>query len=202
MQTAQSTSRTKLTGWTPFWWPTRDEMRPYVEDDVIQCSMAVLEETTSDHADFWRISRNGQLFLLRGHTEDGARLQRARSVEPGTVIDLVLPVWRVGEILLYLARFAEAAGRGHTAVSIACQWTGLRGRHLVALSGDRDLLEDRVARASVCGSNITTLADRIQSGLPEIVRELVEPLYMLFDFFQPDDEFYSTELARLQQGRF
>jgi hypothetical protein len=203
IQVAQTASRIKYTGWSPFWWPTRDELRPYAYDGAVECCLgAGLQESTSDHADFWRIARDGRLFILRGYTEDGMRARGKQNVEPGTVLDLVQPTWRVGEILLYFARFAEGAGREHATVNISCKWTGLRHRHLVALSGDRGLHEDRMSRANECSTRITTPAERIKAGLPEIVRELVEPVYMMFDFFQPSAEFYASELARLQQGRF
>jgi hypothetical protein len=198
-QAAQMAARTKHTGWTPWWWPTREGIKPYVHGNAIECSIGAQDrQVTAEHADFWRISPRGQLFIIRGYAEDSERIQ----VAPGTVLDLTLPVWRVGECLLYIVRLATALGADHTTIAIRCHWTGLRGRRLVAIDGRRAMFEDRVARSNECITSIGTPANRIAAALPEIVRELVEPLFVLFDFFRPGDDFYTVELDRLQQGRF
>jgi len=111
-------------------------------------------------------------------------------------------VWRIGECLLYVTRFAAVVGAENASAAIRCHWTGLRGRHLTSLGGDRFMFEERITPSNGCSTSITTPADRITTALPEIVRELVEPLFVLFEFFRPDDEFYTVELDRLQQGRF
>jgi hypothetical protein len=197
---AQTAARTKHTGWTPWWWPTRDGIRPYVEGNVIECSIGAQNgDVTADHADFWRISPRGQLFIIRGYTEDN---MRDRGIEPGMVVDLTLPVWRIGECLLYIARFAAAVDAEHASVLIRCRWIGLRGRRLTSLSARRAMFEERIARSNECSTSITTPADRITTALPEIVHELVEPLFILFDFFRPGNDFYTVELNRLQQERF
>jgi len=88
---AKNAARTKYTGWTPWWWPTREGLRPYVEGNVIERSVGANDQDVRpDHADFWRISQQGQLFIIRGYTEDGM----PDRVEPGSVIDLTIPVWR------------------------------------------------------------------------------------------------------------
>lgn len=44
------------------------------------------------------------MFLLRGYQEDS----NPNSIEPETIFDLTLPVWRVGECLLNAERLATA----------------------------------------------------------------------------------------------
>lgn len=198
-EAAKNAARTKYTGWTPWWWPTRDGLRPYVEANVIERSVGANDQNiTSDHADFWRISPQGLLFIIRGYTEDGMRDR----VEPGSVIDVTLPVWRIGECLLFISRFATLAGSPNAAIGIRCNWTGLQGRRLVSIGGGRGMFEERIARSDACSTSITTEVDKIAAALPEIVRELVEPFFVLFDFFRPGNEFYTVELDRLRQGRF
>jgi hypothetical protein len=64
------------------------------------------------------------------------------------------------------------------------------------------LANDYQAKADSYIATITTPADRISAALPEIVRELVAPLYGLFDFFEPPAALYAEELGRMQRREF
>ena len=188
-----------LTGWPPWWWPTRNEIAPHIHQNTIECHITshVLRADAA-HSDFWRASTSGELFLIRGYIVD-ALTADSRPVQPGTVFDLTLPVWRVGECLLFIQRFAEEAGAAESAVTVRCEWTGLQDRHLTVLSGQRMLFDDHTSHTNTYCATVTTPAERISAGLPEIVRELVHPLYALFDFFQPPATLYSEELGRMQR---
>ena len=99
--------RVKLTGWTPFLEMRREEWRPYPHNDHIEAwtGRRINECTPREPqlSDYWRASQKGQLYTIRGYTEDS--LEDRRRVRPGSVIDVTLPVWRVGEILYFAARF-------------------------------------------------------------------------------------------------
>ena len=56
--------------------------------------------------------------MIRGYTEDS--LEQRKGVLPGTVIDVSLPVWRVGEVLYFASRFLDRF-EGIQAVLINCQ---------------------------------------------------------------------------------
>jgi hypothetical protein len=86
------------------------------------------------HSDFWRASPQGLMYLLRGYDEDA--MQR---VPPGSSLELILPVWRVGEIVLHAEQLAAALGEGETTVILHFQWEGLAGRRLRSLNGRRHL---------------------------------------------------------------
>jgi hypothetical protein len=191
-----------LTGWPPWWWPTRQEIAPYIHEDTIECHVGEhIANADAAHSDFWRASTSGELFLIRGYYEDSLATGR-QPIQPATLFDLTLPVWRIGECLLFIQRFAEEAGAAQAAVTVRCEWTGLRGRRLTSLNGRRMLFDDHMSRTNTYTTSITTLAERISAGLPEIVRELVHPLYALFDFFQPPEALYSEELGRMQRREF
>lgn len=191
-----------LTGWPPWWWPTRQEIAPYIHDNTIECHIAEhVANADAAHSDYWRASTSGELFIIRGYIEDALSADR-RPVQPGTAFDLTLPVWRIGECLLFIQRFAEEAGAAQSAVTVRCEWTGLQNRHLTVLSGRRVLFDDHTSRTNTYTATITTPAERISAALPEIVRELVHPLYALFDFFQPPATLYSEELGRMQRREF
>jgi hypothetical protein len=119
------------------------------------------------------------------------------------LFDLTLPVWRIGECLLFIQRFATEAGATESTATVRCEWTGMQGRSLTVLSGSRLLSSDRyMAKSDTYTATLTTPVERISAALPEIVRELVNPLYALFDFFQPPTTLYSEELGRMQRREF
>lgn len=188
-----------LTGWPPWWWPTREGIAPYVSGNTIECHIAEQAvHADAAHSDFWRVSTTGELFLIRGYTEDSLEQER-RPVTPGTVFDLTLPIWRIGECLLFIQRFAMEADAEDSTVLVRCEWTGLQGRTLTALSGRRWLFDDHTSHSDGYTAMITIPVERISAALPEIVRDLVNPLYALFDFFQPPAAMYAEELGRMQR---
>ena len=187
-----------LTGWPPWWWPTREGIRPYLQGNTIECHIAEQDnQADAAHSDFWRISASGELFLIRGYIEDS--LEQARQpIVSGTAFDLTLPIWRIGECLLFIQRFATEADVQHSTISVHCEWTGLQNRTLTSLSGRRWLFEDRRSRSDGHNAKISIPVERVSGALPEIVRELVDPLYAIFDFFRPPAEIYVEELGRMQ----
>lgn len=192
-----------LTGWPPWWWATRQDIAPYIHEDTIECHVADhAGNADAAHSDFWRASTTGELFLIRGYIEDALAADRL-PITPGTVFDLTLPVWWIGECLLFIQRFAIETGAAESMVTVRCEWTGLRGRSLTDLSGRRHLSSDRyTSKTDAYTAEVTTPVERISAALPEIVRELVQPLYALFDFFQPPATLYSEELGRMQRREF
>lgn len=192
-----------LTGWPPWWWPTRQGIAPYMHGNTIECHIAEQDvRTDAAHSDFWRVSTTGELFLIRGYAEDSLEHDRHQPVAPGTVLDLTLPVWRIGECLLFIQRFAVEADAEDSTVSVCSEWTGLQGRTLTVLSGRRWLFDDHASRSDVYTATMTIPVERISGALPEIVRDLVGPLYALFDFFQPPAAMYAQELGRMQRRQF
>lgn len=182
----------RLTGW-PVWLVLRNrpDMQPHLVDGVIECSLA----NTSDR-DFWRADPRGRMFLIRRFQEDTRELH---GIEPGTTFDLTLPVWRTGECLLHAHRLAKRLGANH--VDLQMRWEGLQGRELSAFaSATRTLMPGRVSVQDVVETRISVNAASIPDALPELVRQLTEPLYAIFNFFRPTSELYSTELDRLRKG--
>lgn len=194
----------RLTGWTPWWQPTRNELAPSLHDDTIECWLNRDGQGDAAHSDFWRASPGGRLFLIRGYNEDslqghGAQYQH---IQPGQVFDLTLPVWRVGECLLYAARFAEAAKMPNTTLVIRVEWTGLRGRMLTSLDSRRLMLAGRRSQSAGRVTRAQVDTERVRVALPEIVRDLVGPLFPLFDFFEPPAALYTEEIDRMINRRF
>jgi hypothetical protein len=182
------------TGW-PVWLSldTTPEMTPHVVDDVIECWLRDTED-----ADYWRADPKGHMFLLRRLQEDTGEMQ---GVEPGTVLDVTLPVWRTGECLLHAARLAARVGAQH--VELAMTWHGLEGRELRTIASPRrraPLFPGRVSHENEVRTTIGTVAAGISDTLPELVQSLTAPLYARFNFFEPASEFYVAEVGQMRKG--
>ena len=177
------------TGWPPWLANLPDASKPQSIDGMIECWQTGVH---SDHADFWRASPDGSMFLLRTFDEDS----RSDGTEPGREMSLTLPVWRTGECLLHAQRLAERLGADQ--IDFMMRWEGLRNRELSAKpANNRWMPPGRVSVQNVVTSTVRTAPTAIGEELPSIVRNLVEPLYASFDFFQPPDSLYDDEINKM-----
>ena len=197
------------TGWPPFWYPQREGIRPYQFDGAVECWLGGdteerLEDRDPGHSDFWRIHPDGLAFLMRGYQEDGmdAQGEGRRVIPPGTVFDVTLPVWRVGEALLHARSLANNLFEGPTTIRFVATYEGLVGRTLSSLNGMRDVREGRVARQDNIRLETHVPSQSIEANLPEIVHPLLSPLYALFDFFELPMRLVTDELARMRGNHF
>ncbi len=201
-------SEVRHTGWPPFWYPTTQELAPYMLDNAIQCWLGA--ESTSffggidaAHSDFWRIHPTGRAFLLRGYQEDGvdAQTPAGRQVQPGTVFDINLPIWRIGETLLHANQLSSLLFDGPTTIEFVATYKGLSGRTLTSIDNRRLMRGNRVARQDKITVRTSVETQAIDSNLPEIVHPLISPLYALFDFFELSTVLVTDELNRLRSSR-
>lgn len=192
----------RLTGWTPFLAMNRAQWAPYAHHDFVEAWVGrpTGEERNFDdpaHADFWRASRDGKLYSIRGYTEDSLLGQ----IAPGRGIDITLPIWRIGEAVLFAARLAETFA-DVDAVAVETTFTGLENRFLTSIGGRRAIFDDRVSRtAEITLTGRATLA-QLRDNFSEFMLQLVTPLYERFDFFTPTAQLVDEELNRLRGGRF
>ena len=167
-------SAVRYTGWPPFWYPTREGIKPYPVDGAVECWLGddterPLERLDTHHSDFWRISPDGCAYLLRGYQEDSGNLESAGrgTVAPGKVFSVTLPIWRLGETLLQAERLAANLFEGPTTIRFAAKYTGLQGRSLVSIDGTRDIWDGRVSRQE---SISLQTARRSDGSLKKIIR--------------------------------
>jgi hypothetical protein len=193
--------RIKLTGWSTFLQMSTPGLAPYPHDDFVEAWVGrpIREDASSRDpsvCDFWRASRLGQLYTIRGYAEDGLQ-NRA----PGTCLDVTLPVWRVGEGLLFAARLVETF-EGVEQILIQCRYTGLRGRALVSVDGRRMMFGDSISQTDQITLRGRATPAQVRDNLAEVLVPLLTPLYERFDFFRLPVQLVGEESQRLQQGRF
>ena len=199
LQDALRRGRVSYTGAPPFamWNYSDDQLYPY--NDGIECWLGDKHSRGHPHyADYWRVSSGGMFFLMRGYQEDGQE-----RIEPGTGFDLVLPTWKLGELLLHAASIAEQLGLAGEKLTFAIRWNGLSGRKLINIGAPNRILVGRyVCRQDNHSAVFETLTDGIRDTLPELVSEALTPLYELFAFFRLPPDLIVQELNHLRKGSY
>jgi transcriptional regulator with XRE-family HTH domain len=192
----------RTSGWTPFWVPSRDGLKPIVRDGVVECWLGRpdVDRHFNDaaHSDFWQVSREGQAYLQRGYQEDG------HDLEPGTIFDVTLPIWRTGEVLLHAAWLARELGApDETNIRFVARYTGLAGRELIAWAKPllRHIVDDR-RRARSPQADLATAATlhEIEDNLETVVGDVVGPLYERFDGYELPVELVAEQLSELRRN--
>lgn len=195
----------RYTGWPPFWYPTREGIEPYPKDNTVECWLGNDPRAAPDvsRSDFWRISPDGLAFLLRGYQEDGADAHKAgrTDLEPGTILDIAIPIWRVGETLLQAERLAANFSDEPTTIRFVAKYTGLDGRFLDSFDFSRPVLAHQASQQESIELSTYVETQAIAPNLPEIVHPFLSPLYELFGFFELPMQLVAEELTKMRRYR-
>jgi hypothetical protein len=192
----------KSSGWTPFWVPAREGLRPSFGEGVVECWLGrpEIDRMFNDpaHSDFWQVSREGFAYLHRGYQEDGPD-----NLEPGTIFDLTLPIWRTAEVLLHAANLAQALGGDReTTVHLSVRYTGLEGRELISWTKPllRTVIGERHrARSGRVDLDILTDVEKIETELENVVSLFLDPLYQRFDGYTISTDLVAHQVAELRR---
>ena len=194
--------RIKLTGWDPFLEMNRNEWRPIPLNDHIEAWTGRRSDDNiprePQFSDYWRASRKGQLYTIRGYTEDS--LENRRGIHPGTVIDVVLPVWRIGEILYFASRFLGEFNDVQ-AILVDCRFTGLSGRTITSMNSNR-WTSSRPCHSNQVETSINVTPQLLQENVVEIVHQILTPFYEAFNFYKLSRSLVEEELSRMRANRF
>lgn len=191
-------------GWSPFRVFSKQTLQPAVEsDEEIECWIGRPDDdgvfADSAHADYWRASTLGHFLLLRGYQEDGDE-----SSEPGSFLDVSLPLWRAADVLDHAHHVARRfPGRVERTV-VHVTWDGLAGRRLINWSRPTSAFPSRSEhRARVAAvSNAVTLAAS-DGDVAAALQALLLPLFAAFDFdLGIDDARKELERRRANSRKF
>lgn len=201
LRAMQQAGSVKHTGWGPFVRLHRTPYEPRIVGGAIETWLGqpaerVLERDSA-HSDFWRADAAGRLVLLRGYDEDGALPAR----EPGKWTDVTLPVWRVGEAILYVGRLAELFGDDLSFV-VRCRFTGLRGRILTSFEARRMMFDERRCADEEVSVHRQITRAQARDNLVEVLHTLLSPLYERYSFFELSEKLVAEEIDRMTRNRF
>ena len=179
-----------------FGWPigvylgNRDEYRPRPVPDGI---VAVIGNTERDTFDYWTWRRNGDFYILKSLFED----QR----EPMKLF-FDTSIVRMTELLLYCARMYTKLGvdPAHE-ISFQTTYGGLSGRTIDAAGSRRLIRPYQPCAANEITAKTSTTLEKIEVDLTSLVKALLEPVFVLFDFFSIDDHLYEEIVNDFVNGR-
>ena len=186
-------------GLEPFYqWDDIEAWRPYpIQSFVESWSGAPTRNATGeivvcpDIAEFWRASLDGKLYTLRGYIEDThLASQQQQEIEPGTVLDINMPIVNVARGLRFAGKFAESI-EGVERIDIRYRFTGLNRRSLrtVFSSGPFPSIFS-MGRTYECRTNEELSPEshvslqEIRDDLPMLIHNLLKPFYEKFDFYE------------------
>ena len=200
LQRLNAARQIRHTGWGPFVSLNREPFEPQPFEGLIETWLGAPEEgrqlRTPAHCDFWRAHPDGRLFLQRGYDED-----ESQRVEPGTCIDVTLPIWRVGEAMLHVARLARSFDENPTMV-VRCRYTALQNRILTSVEHRRTIFDNHICSDSEAIIETQATATEIDDNLAEVLHPMLVPLYERFSFFELPMRIVVEEIETLRQGRY
>lgn len=188
-----------------FGWPlavmleNRPEHRPRPTSDGVVAEVAFGSKDDQNSFgqdrrsyDYWKLFRDGRFYTLLSLFED----ERADEA-----IFFEVRIARVTEALLLLARLYRRLGLAEThRVRITIRHQGLAGRSLRAASPNRLLMERETQEETVETSIEASLAE-LERNLTSYVKEIIDPLFMVFDFFELDAAILDELVDEFVSGR-
>jgi hypothetical protein len=141
--------------------------------------------------------------MIRGYVEDSGPWP-TQPIEPGTMLDIRVPIYLVGEAFLHAANLAALLKPdGDVRVELRSRWYGLSERRWGHLDPTRDFfMAGRcVSHQESFETKASVAIDRIAANLPEIVHTVLVPLYERFDFYRLESSHVTEEITRLRTNR-
>ena len=172
-----------------FGWPigilllNRDEFRPRPTSDGIITKVAIPEDSGLGRSsyDYWSLRNNGDFYLLQNLFEDGRSEQS---------IFFDTRIVRVTESLMFCANLYDNLNVSPEApISVRVSHYGLANRTLRAASPTRHVFP-AVTQENVAISDLQTSVVDLRDHLTDRVMQILEPMFMLFDFKRFDPSIY------------
>ena len=154
----------------------------------------VLYLSEYEHFDYWALRLNGDFYLAQSLFENER--------DPSAIFFNTRMV-RTAEALLYCRNLYSNLGvENGAAIRFRIRHSGIKGRNLSTSNPNR-MMWPLERKASTDASERVVefehpLTDR---GVVEKTRELLNPLFVLFDFFEPDESLYQDVVGNFIQGR-
>jgi hypothetical protein len=169
------------------------DSKPTADADGIVARIAS-RFSTYECFDYWALRLNGDFYLAQNLFENDR--------DPNAIFFNTRMV-RTAEALLYCRNLYNNLGVDNgAAVQFRIRHSGIKGRNLLSSNPNRMMWPlDRKASAdsSECAVEFEhPLTDR---GIVEKTRELLNPLFVLFDFFEPAESLYQDVVGNFIQGR-
>ncbi|MBI3374797.1 MAG: toll/interleukin-1 receptor domain-containing protein [Betaproteobacteria bacterium] len=182
-----------------FGWPIGvvlhvDDKKPKPEADGIVATIASHGFSDYERFDYWALRLNGDFYLAQNLFENG-RDQQAIFFNTRMI--------RTAEALLYCRNLYSNLGvEIGSAVHLRLRHSGIGGRNLSSSNPNRMMWPiERKSAANTSECKIEFQHPLTDRGVVEKTMELLKPLFVLFDYFEPDESIYQDVIGNFIQGR-
>ncbi len=184
-----------------FGWPigvtldSRDEYRPRPTADGIVAEVAITNGAmTRTSYDLWKLFHDGRFYTILSLFED------ERS--PDTIFFDTRTI-RVTEALMFLVRLYRRLEASDTdEITVHIRHGGLANRTLAAADQFRLMSRDgRTTSEDEVQAGFTATVSDLEANLVEYVKQIVQPLFVLFDFFEVNDGVLTDLVENFAAGR-
>lgn len=183
-----------------FGWPLgivlrgNDKYFPHATNEGVKAEVPI-----DGHYDYWVLRRNGDFFLLSDLFEDG----RDERQESKHVLYYSTRIVKICEAILHCIRLYTELNisRSDPIVNIKVKHFGLENRQLTGVGRWRLGLVNHQSREPEIETEISGSLESFESELEEKVMEIARPLFMLFNFFELQEEDYKRIIEDFVNGK-
>jgi hypothetical protein len=178
-------------GWPIAVFLQKDGARPHPRADGIA---ADIPREGRQAYDYWALRRSGEFYWRGTLFEDDSNKDE---------IFFDTRILRVTESLLYCGRLYNALGLDRRRiVTITIRHVGLKGRRLSSADSNRSLDDERhPAHENESVVQLTVRLEQLESELVSYVKDILAPLFALFDFFELKDRVYEDIVNKFVAGK-
>jgi len=180
-----------------FGWPigilleNRAEHRPRPTADGIAAEIAIADPGERESYDYWAAGATGDFYVLQSLFED----MRATNK-----LFFNTRIVRVAEAFMFAVRLYRHLGVTEEArVSVRISHFGLRGRELGSSTMSRHVFP-RTSSEDLSQTELAAPVASLDADLVGHVKQVLGPLFMLFDFMDFGDEIYEDIVSRFVRG--
>ena len=182
-----------------FGWPIGvvlhvDERKPRVTKDGLVAEIETSEFADRAGLDYWALRRNGDFYLVHNIFEDGRKIDS---------IFFDSRIVRVAECFMYCRNLYAVLGcPPGTSIDLRIRHTGLSGRRLSAASPNRRLAPTKgVSTEDDVEASVSFAHAPSDDDVVRLTKAVLDPLFVLFDLFQPRDVVYEEVVKAFIAGR-
>ncbi len=179
--------RVQTSGWPPFMDVGVRDLNPHAYEGCIEAWIGrpLPNKMFNDpsRSDFWRASPTGQLYSIRGYSEDGGEWANSLQLNPGTTLTVNNSVLQIWECLRFASRFLRTFGDFEDVI-IRCQFAGLSGRTLVDSLDPAFSIRRGVGQVDEVPLTGQFTLKQLEDNMPEVLSHLMGPMFEHFEFFQ------------------
>jgi hypothetical protein len=182
-----------------FGWPIGvvlrvDGKEPVPDAEGLVAKIATHGFSQYERFDYWALRKNGDFYLAQNLFEN--------SRDPEAIFFNTRMI-RTAEALLYCRNLYNNMGvKSGTRVMFRLKHSGIEGRTISTSNPARMMWPlDRTAAVNISEETISYEQPLTDTGIVEKTRELLNPLFVLFRFFEPAESIYQEVVGNFIQGR-